>query len=87
LRGHPVCQTWGIEIVCNVLRLDGGERTAEEVFVIDEEAVREVEERQEMMPMEGAKHRLVRSEGMDYSSGEGEPFEGGSATRRKSTRD
>jgi hypothetical protein len=37
--------------------------------------------------MEGAKHRLVQSEGMNDSSGEDEPFEGGSATRRKSTRD
>jgi hypothetical protein len=38
--------------------------------------------------MEGAKHRLVRSEGMKGPPpGEGEPFEGGSATRRKSTRD
>ncbi len=38
--------------------------------------------------MEGAKHRLVESEGMkDPPPGEGEPFEGGSATRRKSTRD
>jgi hypothetical protein len=44
------------------------------------------EEREEMMPMEGAKHRLVRSEGMKDPSGEDEPFEGGSATRRKSTR-
>jgi hypothetical protein len=35
--------------------------------------------------MEGARHQLVRSE--DPSPGEGEPFEGGSATRRKSTRD
>jgi hypothetical protein len=33
--------------------------------------------------MEGAKHRLVQSEG---TPGEGGPFEGGSATRRKSTR-
>jgi hypothetical protein len=33
--------------------------------------------------MEGARHRLVRKD----PSGEGESFEGGSATRRKSTRD
>jgi hypothetical protein len=37
--------------------------------------------------MEGAKHRLVRSEGRNDPSGEGKPLEGGSATRRKSTRD
>jgi hypothetical protein len=36
--------------------------------------------------MEGAKHRLVRSEGMKDPPGEGEPFDGGSATRRKSAR-
>jgi len=67
--------------------LDGGERRTEEVFAIGEEAVREVEEPEEMMPMEGAKHRLVRSEGMKEPSGEDEPFEGGSATRRKLARD
>ena len=66
--------------------MDGGERTAEEVFAIGEEGVREVEEREEMMPMEGAKHRLVRSEGLKDPSGEDEPFDGGSATRRKSAR-
>ena len=33
--------------------------------------------------MEGLKHQLARSEGL---SGEDEPFDGGSATRRKSTR-
>ena len=53
---------------------------AEEVFAIGEEAVREVEEREEMMPMERAKHRLARAEGMKDPSGEDEPFEGGSAT-------
>ncbi len=37
--------------------------------------------------MEGARHRLVRPEGMKDPPREGEPFEGGSATRRKSTRD
>ena len=67
--------------------MDGGERGAGEVFAIGEAAVRAVEEREEMMPMEGAMHRLVRSEGMTDPSGEGKPFEGGSATRRKSTRD
>jgi hypothetical protein len=36
--------------------------------------------------MEGAKHRLVRSEGTKDPSGEDEPFEGGSATRRKLSR-
>ncbi len=37
--------------------------------------------------MEGPKHRLVRAGGTKDPSGEDEPFEGGSATRRKSTRD
>ena len=38
--------------------------------------------------MEEARDQLVRPEGMkDPPQAEGEPFEGGSATRRKSTRD
>jgi hypothetical protein len=38
--------------------------------------------------MEGARNGIVRPEGMkDPPPVEGEPFEGGSATRRKSTRD
>jgi hypothetical protein len=36
--------------------------------------------------MERAKDRLGRCEGMKDPSGEDGPFEGGSATRRKSTR-
>ena len=38
--------------------------------------------------MDEARNRLVRPEGMkDPPLAEGEPFEDGSATRRKSTRD
>jgi hypothetical protein len=36
--------------------------------------------------MERARHRPVRSEGMKEPPGQGEPFEGGSATRRKLSR-
>jgi hypothetical protein len=36
--------------------------------------------------MERARHRLVRSEGMKDPLGQGESFEGGSATRRKLSR-
>ena len=47
-RPQPVCR-------------DVRERTPEQPFASGEEAVREVEER-EVMPMEGARHRLVRKE-------------------------
>ena len=36
--------------------------------------------------MERARHRLVRPEGMKDPPGQGEPFEGGSATRLKLSR-
>jgi hypothetical protein len=41
------------------VRRDGRERTDEETFALGEEAVPKIEER-EVMPMEGAGHRLVR---------------------------
>ena len=36
--------------------------------------------------MEGARHQPVRSEGTKDAPAEGEPFDGGSATRRKLSR-
>ena len=49
------------EIVRNLSAWAAENGHAEEPFAIGEEAVREVEER-EVMPMEGARHRLVRKE-------------------------
>ena len=69
------------EIVRNLSAGTAENGQPQEPFAIGEEAVREVEER-EVMPMEGARHRLVRSEGMKDPPGQGESFEGGSATRR-----
>src|SRR6266496_3739543 len=63
---------------------DVRERTPEQPFAIGEEAVRDVEER-EVMPMAGARHRLVRK-AMKDPPGQGESVEGGSATRRKLSR-
>ena len=62
------------EIVRNVSAWTAENGRPSSTFAIGEEAVREVEEREEVMPMEGARHRLVRSGGTK-DPGRGRAFE------------